>query len=240
MGFFSRLFRPRAEPKNYLSTHLPFLFGSTAAGKSVNEHTAMQVTAVYACVRILSEAIAGLPLNVYRYDADVGRKKVYDHPLYRLLHDEPNPEMTSFVFRETLMSHLLLWGNAYAQIIRNGRGEVVALYPLFPNKMDVSRNRVGKLVYTYTRNLDEAGSRQKFEQVVLKKEDVLHIPGLGFDGLMGYSPIAMEEYGATFFSNGATPGGILEHQGIVKDPERLRQSWHAQFSGKNSHNVAVL
>ena len=107
MGFFSRLFRPRAEPKNYLSTHLPFLFGSTAAGKSVNEHTAMQVTAVYACVRILSEAIAGLPLNVYRYDADVGRKKVHDHPLYRLLHDEPNPEMTSFVFRETLMSHLL-------------------------------------------------------------------------------------------------------------------------------------
>ena len=191
MWFFSRLFKPRAEPTNYLSTHLPFLFGSTAAGKSVNEHTAMQVTAVYACVRILSEAIAGLPLNVYRYDADVGRKKVYDHPLYRLLHDEPNPEMTSFVFRETLMSHLLLWGNAYAQIIRNGRGEVVALYPLFPNKMDVSRNRVGKLVYTYTRNLDEAGSRQKFEQVVLKKEDVLHIPGLGFDGLMGYSPIAM-------------------------------------------------
>lgn len=240
MGFFSRLFRPRAESKNYLSTHLPFLFGSTATGKSVNEHTAMQVTAVYACVRILSEAIAGLPLNVYRYDADVGRKKVYDHPLYRLLHDELNPEMTSFVFRETLMSHLLLWGNAYAQIIRNGRGEVVALYPLFPNKMDVSRNRVGKLVYTYTRNLDEAGSRQKFEQVVLKKEDVLHIPGLGFDGLMGYSPIAMEEYGATFFSNGATPGGILEHPGIVKDPERLRQSWHAQFSGKNSHNVAVL
>ncbi|MDY4883165.1 MAG: phage portal protein [Anaerovibrio sp.] len=251
MGFFSRLFRPRAEPTNYLSTHLPFLFGSTAAGKSVNEHTAMQVTAVYACVRILSEAIAGLPLNVYRYDADGGRKKVYDHPLYRLLHDEPNPEMTSFVFRETLMSHLLLWGNAYAQIIRNGRGEVVALYPLFPNKMDVSRNRAGKLVYTYTRNSDEAGSRQKFEQAVLKKEDVLHIPGLGFDGLIGYSPIAMaknaigiaiatEEYGATFFSNGATPGGILEHPGIVKDPERLRQSWHAQFSGKNSHNVAVL
>lgn len=159
--------------------------------------------------------------------------------------------MTSFIFRETMMSHLLLHGNAYAQIIRNGRGEVVALYPLLPNKMDVSRENSGRLYYTYTRNSDEPNGRQKFEQVVLPREDVLHIPGLGFDGLIGYSPIAMaknaigiaiatEEYGATFFANGATPGGILEHPGIVKDPERLRQSWKAQFSGKNSHSVAVL
>ena len=150
-----------------------------------------------------------------------------------------------------MMSHLLLHGNAYAQIIRNGRGEVVALYPLLPNKMDVSRENSGRLYYTYTRNSDEPNGRQKFEQVVLPREDVLHIPGLGFDGLIGYSPIAMaknaigiaiatEEYGATFFANGATPGGILEHPGIVKDPERLRQSWKAQFSGKNSHSVAVL
>ena len=149
------------------------------------------------------------------------------------------------------MSHLLLHGNAYAQIIRNGRGEVVALYPLLPNKMDVSRDNSGRLYYTYTRNSDEPNGRQKFEQVVLPREDVLHIPGLGFDGLIGYSPIAMaknaigiaiatEEYGATFFANGATPGGILEHPGIVKDPERLRQSWKAQFSGKNNHSVAVL
>lgn len=150
-----------------------------------------------------------------------------------------------------MMSHLLLHGNAYAQIIRNGRGEVVALYPLLPNKMDVSRDNSGRLYYTYTRNSDESNGRQKFEQVVLPREDVLHIPGLGFDGLIGYSPIAMaknaigiaiatEEYGATFFANGATPGGILEHPGIVKDPERLRQSWKAQFSGKNNHSVAVL
>ncbi|WP_297965827.1 phage portal protein, partial [uncultured Anaerovibrio sp.] len=174
----------------------------------------------------------------------------YSHPLYHLLHDEPNPEMTSFIFRETMMSHLLLWGNAYAQIIRNGKGEVVGLYPLLPNKMDVSRNKAGRLIYTYRRNSDEAGSK-KDEEVVLKREDVLHIPGLGFDGLIGYSPIAMaknaigmaiatEEYGATFFANGATPGGILEHPGVVKDPEKLRQSWKSQFSGKNSHSVAVL
>ena len=251
MNFFSKLFRSRDKPTNYISTHWPFLWGQSTSGQTVNDRTAMQVTAVYACVRILAEAIAGLPLNVYQYRPDGSKEKLYSHSLYHLLHDEPNPEMTSFIFRETMMSHLLLHGNAYAQIIRNGRGEVVALYPLLPNKMDVSRDNSGRLYYTYTRNSDEPNGRQKFEQVVLPREDVLHIPGLGFDGLIGYSPIAMaknaigiaiatEEYGATFFANGATPGGILEHPGIVKDPERLRQSWKAQFSGKNNHSVAVL
>lgn len=91
-----------------------FLFGRTTSGKPVNERTAMQTTAVYACVRILAEAVASLPLHVYEYQDDGGKKLVHDHPLYYLLHDEPNPEMTSFVFRETLMSHLLIWGNAYA------------------------------------------------------------------------------------------------------------------------------
>ena len=107
-----------------------FLFGGTSSGKSVNERSAMQMTAVYVCVRILSEAIAGLPLHLYRCGKDGSKEKALDHSLYRLLHDEPNPEMTSFIFMETLMTHLLLWGNAYAQIIRNGKGEVVALYPL--------------------------------------------------------------------------------------------------------------
>ncbi len=251
MNIFTKLFKSRDKPKNYISSHWPFLWGQTTAGRSVNDRTAMQVTAVYACVRILAEAIAGLPLNVYQYRPDGSKEKVYSHPLYRILHDEPNPEMTSFIFRETMMSHLLLHGNAYAQIIRNGRGEVVSLYPLMPDRMDVSRDKGGRLYYTYTRNYDEPGGKQKYEQVVLRKEDVLHIPGLGFDGLIGYSPIAMaknaigmaiatEEYGASFFANGATPGGILEHPGIVKDPDRLRQSWQAQFSGKNSHSVAVL
>ena len=251
MNLFTKLFSSRDKPKDYLSVHWPFLFGGTAAGRNVNERTSMQVTAVYACVRILSEAIASLPLNVYQYGENGSKEKIYNHPLYHLLHDEPNPEMTSFIFRETMMSHLLLWGNAYAQIIRNGKGEVVGLYPLLPNKMDVSRNKAGRLIYTYRRNSDEAGAKKRDEEVVLKREDVLHIPGLGFDGLIGYSPIAMaknaigiaiatEEYGATFFANGATPGGILEHPGVVKDPEKLRQSWKSQFSGKNSHSVAVL
>ena len=130
-----------------------FLFGRTTSGKPVNERTAMQTTAVYACVRILAEAIASLPLHVYEYQDDGGKKLVHDHPLYYLLHDEPNPEMTSFVFRETLMSHLLIWGNAYAQIIRDGAGRVLGLYPLLPDKMDVQRDDKGNIYYVYSRNM---------------------------------------------------------------------------------------
>lgn len=137
---WNRLFKARDKPSNALGSRYAFLFGGTPAGKPVNEQTAMQMTAVYSCVRILAETLAGLPLHVYRYNGSGGKEKNLKHPLYRLLHDEPNPEMTSFAFRETLMSHLLLWGNAYAQIIRNARGEVVALYPLMPNKMTVDRD----------------------------------------------------------------------------------------------------
>lgn len=148
------------------------------------------MTAVYACVRILSEAIAGLPVHMYKYRDDGSKEKALKHPLYRLLHDAPNPEMTSFVFRETLMTHLLLWGNAYAQIIRNGKGEVIALYPLMPNRMTVDRNDKGKLYYQYQMQ-DSDAPTMKTGTVTLKATDVLHIPDLGFDGLVGYSPIAM-------------------------------------------------
>ena len=229
-----------------------FLFGRTTSGKPVNERTAMQTTAVYACVRILAEAVASLPLHVYEYQDDGGKKLVHDHPLYYLLHDEPNPEMTSFVFRETLMSHLLIWGNAYAQIIRDGAGRVLGLYPLLPDKMDVQRDDKGNIYYVYSRNSDENPMFKEYGDIRLKAEDVLHIPGLGFDGLIGYSPIAMaknavgmtlacEEYGASFFANGANPGGVLEHPGVLKDPSKVRESWNSVYRGvNNAHKIAVL
>jgi HK97 family phage portal protein len=248
-----RLFtRTRDKPVNRTAgSSYSFLMGGSTSGKNVNERSAMQMTAVYACVRILSEAIAGLPLHLYRYNEDGSKTKALEHPLYRILHDEPNPEMTSFVFRETLMTHLLLWGNAYAQIIRNGKGEVVSLYPLMPNKMQVDRDDSGHLYYTYSRSKEEANSKD-CSTVTLMPEDVFHIPGLGFDGLVGYSPIAMaknaiglaiatEEYGAKFFANGASPSGVLEHPGIIKDPQKIRDSWNAAYGGSsNSHKVAVL
>ncbi len=239
----SRIFQSRASPKNSLvGSAYSFFFGSTSSGKTVNERTAMQTTAVYACVRILSETIASLPLHVYQH-SDNGKEKALDHNLYNLLHNEPNPEMTSFVFRETLVSHLLLWGNAYAQIIRNQRGKVIALYPLLPDKMTVERTDKGEIYYLY--NKDGIS-------YPLRNMEVFHIPGLGFDGLIGYSPIAMaknaigmalatEEYGSKLFANGANPGGVLEHPGVVKDPSKIRESWNAVYQGSgNSHRIAVL
>lgn len=254
MGLINKLFKSRDHPKidnRTVGSSYSFYMGGSSAGKNVNERSAMQMTAVYSCVRILAEAVAGLPLHLYRYKEDGGKERAIDNNLYHLLHDEPNKEMSSFIFRETLMTHLLLWGNAYAQIIRNGKGEIVALYPLMPNKMQVDRDENGELYYIYTRSSDEAKTMDGVT-VYLTPRDVLHIPGLGFDGLVGYSPIAMaknaiglaiatEEYGAKFFANGAAPSGVLEHPGTIKDPSRLRENWNSTFGGStNSGKVAVL
>lgn len=242
----------RDKPRNsYAGSALSFLFGRSTSGKPVNERTAMQTTAVYSCVRILAEAVASLPLHIYQY-TDKGKERVADHPLYPILHDETNEEMTSFVFRETLMSHLLIWGNAYAQIIRDGAGRVLGLYPLLPNKMQVDRTDNGEIIYIYSRDSEENPNFSTYGQIYLRRQDVLHIPGLGFDGLVGYSPIAMaknavgmtqacEEYGASFFANGANPGGVLEHPGVLKDPGKVRESWNAVYRGtNNAHKIAVL
>lgn len=171
----------RDKPKDsYGGSAYSFFFGRSASGKNVNERAAMQTTAVYSCVRILAETVASLPVHLYRY-TETGKERVYDHSLYRMLNDEPNPEITSFVFRETL-SHLLIWGNAYAQIIRDGNGRGIALYPLLPDKMEADRDENGQLYYIYTRNSDEKPNFEEYGRVYLRQQDVLHIPGLGFDG----------------------------------------------------------
>ena len=246
---FARLFRARdkpdrqASPKDAISSAPTFYFGSSFSGKSVTARSAIQLSTVYACVRVISETVASLPLNVFEV-TERGGVRALEHPLQRLLHDEPNPEMTSFVWRETMLSHLLLWGNSYCQIIRNGRNGIVGLYPLLTDHMEVDRDSKGRLTYTYTTGEGRI--------VRLAPEDVLHIPGLGFDGVMGYSPIALEksavglsiaaeEYGSKFFGNGAMPSGVLTHPNTVKDPKRLRESWNAAYGGSaNSGKVAIL
>lgn len=244
MGFFRNLFRSRDKPErtNPGRSYFSFVFGGTASGKQVNEKTAMQLSAVYACVRVIAETVASLPLHFYQH-VDEGKRRATKHPLYTLLHDAPNPEMTSFIFRETIMTHLLLWGNSYVQIVRNGKGEVMGLYPLLPDKMQVARNEDGELIYLYQNGMNK---------IAFRREEILHTPGLGFDGLVGYSPIAMaknaiglalatEEFGASFFSNGAAPGGVLEHPGTLKDPSKVRESWNKLFQGSgNANKVAVL
>lgn len=245
------LFKSRRKVQNTLNgSGYRFMTGLSTSGKKVTERSAMQMTAVYACVRILSESIASLPVHLYQYESEGNKARAVKHPLYRILHDEPNPEMTSFVFRETMMTHLLLWGNAYAQIIRNGKGEIIGLYPLMPNRMTVDRDDSGRICYRYLMQDSDAGAGRS-GYVTLRPSELLHVPGLGFDGLVGYSPIAMaknaiglsiatEEYGARFFANGATPGGILEFPGTVKNPESIRESWNKGFSGNNAHKVAIL
>ena len=245
-SFFKRKAEDRAAGSGYR-----FFFGQSTAGKAVNERTAMQMTAVYACVRILAESIASLPLHLYEKGPNGDRIKAEDHPLYALLHDEPNPEMTSFIFREVMVTHLLLWGNCYAQILRNGRGEVIGLYPLMPNKMSVERDERGQLFYRYQRLNGEPPTMESTD-VILLPEDVLHIPGLGYDGLVGMSPIAAcrnavgmglaaDEYGSRSSSNGATPAGVLETPTLIKDVSKLRDSWEKAYGGTgNAGRVAIL
>ena len=268
MGFFSWLGfgRPRDAPEDTKSerTGLPeitdnvrdsgqtFFFGTASSGERVDEKSAMQISTVYACVRLLAETVAGLPLHLYRYtDSGEGKEKAIDHPLYKILYRQPNPEMTSFTFRETMMTHLLLWGNAYAQIIRDGKNTVLGMYPLLPENVEVDRDEAGNLYYIYHAYTDEVPGEQN-QDIYFRSDEIFHIPGLGFNGLVGFSPIAMmknslgttlavEKYGASFFKDGAQPSGVLEHPGVLKDPGKIRENWSAVYGGaNNAHKVAVL
>lgn len=221
------------------------LVGMSGSGVAVDEMKAMQTSAVYACVRILAETVASLPLHLFRSDKNGIKEFATEHPLYDCLYAIPNEEMSSLNFREMMMTSLLLWGNAYARIIKDKAGHVKELWFLKPELMDIKRDsQTQRLQYRYT---DENGNL-----FIYKPEQIFHIKGLSVDGVKGLSPIAYareavglalatEEYGAKFFGNGARPGGVLEHPGVVKDPEKLRDSWNKVYQGtRNSHKVAVL
>lgn len=234
-----------AEPERWL---VDALGGQpTHAGVRVNETTAMQSAAVYACVRILAETIASLPFPVYERISTRGKARAPDHPLYSVLHDAANDEMTSFTLRETLMGHLSTWGNAYAEIERDNAGRIRALWPLRPDKTKPERNAVTKKLQYRTLLPDGT-------QAILPFDRVLHIPGLGYDGLVGYSPIAIarqaiglslatEEFGSRFFGEGAHPGGIIEYPGTLSDTayERYKKDVQEKYGGLGkSHRLMVL
>ena len=229
-----------------------FTFGRANSGERVDEKSAMQIATVYACVRLLAETVAGLPLHLYRMKDEISEKeRAVDHPLYKILYRQPNPEMTSFSFRETMMTHLLLWGNAYAQIIRDGRNGIMALYPLLPENVETDRDENGQIYYVYHAYTDEKPGENN-KDIYFRNDEIFHIPGLGFNGLVGFSPIAMmknslgttlavEKYGSSFFRNGAQPSGVLEHPGVLKNPEKIRENWSDVYGGaNNAHKVAVL
>src|SRR5580765_1198811 len=222
-----------------------FAFGggmSTASGVRVTEGNALLISTVYQCVRVISDTVASLPCFLYK-SVPMGKARAEDHAVYRVLHEQPNPFMTPFEFKQTLQGHLLLWGNAYAEVERTGDGQVANLWPLRPDRM---RLQVFNTTIFYYYVTPEGGERQL--------TDVFHLRGLSNDGLVGYSPIALaretlglakasEEYRARFFSNDARPGGVLMHPGVLGDQayNQLRRRWDENHQGlSNRSRVAIL
>lgn len=216
---------------------------NTQSGIVVNENLALNLSSVYACVQVLAQTIGSLPLHVYERTAD-GKSRATTHPLARLLHDSPNPEMTSMSWRQAMMLHLGLWGNHYSEIERDGRGNPMALWPITPWRVALKRVD-GKLVYAVA--LDDG-------MVYVPFQNMLHIKGLSYDGLLGLPPmraaresiglgLASGKYAAKFFANDARPSGILEHPGALSDEAsaRLRKSFEQTHEGlDNKFRVAVL
>lgn len=243
-GLFSRIFRSSPEnPSTSLSNPaawLTSLFNSSKSGVNVSEDNALTFSAVYAAVRIISETIASIPLNVYVHDGE-SRSTALEHPVQELLAHTPNAVSSSFTFRETLAAHLVLYGNAYAKINFNEAGRPVSLIPMHPQDVRVKLVD-GEKVFTY-----------KDKETFLDYE-VLHIVGLSFNGLTGKSPIqvareaiaiglAAQEYGARFYSNGANTGGVITAPGRLSSEaiQRLKQSWNRANSGLSAaHGTAIL
>ncbi|PIE71627.1 MAG: phage portal protein [Deltaproteobacteria bacterium] len=221
-----------------------FSFGiRTAAGQLVTEQSAMAIPAVFACVRVLAESCGSLPLIVYERKPDGTKRRAREFGLYKLLHDAPNPYMDAVSFFELMVGHCALRGNAYAKVERNRHGEVIALWPLLPQNMVVKVDD-GQLIYSYTHN----GVVQRYEW-----QDIFHLKGLTHDGVIGVSPLsllretigraqAQNDYSARFFSNDASPGGVLEHPQHLSNEAlaRLRRTWEAKFKQNNAHTIAIL
>lgn len=249
MGLITSRFERRSNLKNpadWLVNLIRSGGGSaTAAGVNVTPQNSLQSTAVFACARILAEGEAALPLIFYQRLNGGGKTRATAHRLYPILHDLPNPEMTSIELRETLMGHLALRGNAFAEIERDQGNRIKGLWPLRPDKTEVKRVN-GQLVYV----VDVPGEGPQG----LPARNVMHLRGFGYDGLMGYSPIALarqaiglamatEEFGARFFGNGAKPGGVLETPNKLSDKayDRLTKWWNDRHQGlENSHRMAIL
>ena len=216
----------------------------------------MQLSVVWCCIKILSEDSASLPLHLYRRLPNGGKEKAIDHPAYYLLHDQPNPEMTAMSFRETLKSHVLAWGNGYAEKEygrgRIGKSVIKALWPITPNRVTPKRNKgeIKNLPYNAIYyHINMAGTN--LPNVDLPKEKILHIPGLSFNGLIGYSVIAaareaiglgksLEEFGAEYFGQGIHPSIVATHTGPIKDVKAVREAINDVYVGMGKHHRAMI
>lgn len=223
---------------------------TSASGQVVTQRTALQASAVFACVRNTAETIAALPcvLKSFEFDGN-GRKRSTDateHPLYSVLLTNPNSWQTAFDYWEMVIEHLQLRGNHYSRILRNGAGQTTGLDPLHPDRVTPFWTRDRVPAYRY--NPPEGG------QEILLRTEIFHVRGpIQGDGLRGSSPIALHretiglalgarDYGARLFANDARPRGVLEMDGVLDDEgqDRLRRNWQVAYGGENRHKVAIL
>lgn len=226
-----------ANPASWLERALlGFTDEANVTGVTITEATALQISAVFACVRVISEDVAKLPLTLYRSGDGRRRERLPAHPLAKVL-ERPNRDMTSFDFRSTLTAHAVCWGNGYAEIVRGGTGRPTELWPMLPDCVRVEMRRDGTIVYVYANPY--TGKTTTFDS-----SEVLHVKGPGYDGLLGYSIVglarqslgltaAAERYGAAFFGNSSIPKGILEHPGVLGEEgqKNLRKSWEENHGG---------
>lgn len=218
---------------------------SSSSGVQVSEASSLKYTPFWAAVRIISGTLASLPFKTYQRLAQGGKRPVSDHAIYRLLHDRPNDYMDAVTFIETRQSHVLTYGNGFAEIQRDGAGRPIALWPLLPNR---TKRQIKNNIPYYEVRLPVD------EPIYLPDYNVLHIKGLGFDGYTGYNVVqyhkeaigygvAVKRYGARFFANDASPGGVLEHPNVMSDSafSHLKESWQSGHGGlENAHRMQIL
>lgn len=222
------------------------MFGgySTASKISVTPESALRASAVYACCRVISGTVGTLPLHVYKRMSDGGKERATNHPLYSILHDAPNDLLTSCEFREMMQTHLSLRGNAYARIVRDGGGRVAAIEPLHPDRVSIF---VRGMTATYSVQQQDGG------QLVFPQDQILHVRGMGSDGVLGLSPISLaresiglslaaERFGAKFFGNSARPSGAIEMPANLSDAQiqQAKKHWQETQGGDNQNGTAVL
>jgi len=251
MGWLTDLVRPQLRANASVDdrsawTSWGTVTGAASSGVMVSPAAALQSSAVWGCVRLIAESVAMLPLIVYRRLSDGGKQRASGHPLYDILHDSPNDTQTAFTFKRTIMTHALLWGRGYAQIVPGPRGPVDQLRLVHPDAVRVEMLPGGRVRYQVR---GEDGHEQP-----INDEDMFVLPGLSLDGVTGLSlvqyaresvglALAAEQYSARFYSQDATPGGILKHPRTLTPEvaDRIRDSWQQAHAGlHNAHQVAVL
>jgi HK97 family phage portal protein len=219
------------------------LYGSQSlSGEVVTEQTALTYSAVFNAISLISGTIGALPLHLMQRKGE--KKRIADdRKLYSVMHDQWNPYMTAMAGRECLMAHILSWGNGYAEKVRDGYGEIRELWPITPNRV-TPKMEGGELVYDIRMDREAP--------ITLPRDKVLHVPGLGFDGFIGYSVIAMarksiglgmamETFGSNFFGKGTNPSMVVSHPGQLKDPVNLRKALQESYSGLGqSHRLMLL